>query len=104
MSFEAMETLAAVEETVKRMHADAAAASKQALADAVADGERMITAAIGKAEAELAELVRKADEKGRAGVQALADSNANRKAALGAKAEARAEKAAAFIVERIVNG
>ena len=104
MSFEAMETLAAVEENVRRMHADAAAASKQALADAVAAGEQLVAEAIRTAEAELAELSRKADEKGRAAVLALADSNANRKAALGAKAEARAEKAAAFIVERIVNG
>ena len=103
MSFEAMETLAAAEETVRRMQADAAVAAKQSLARAGEEGEQMIADALKKAESELAELGRQADEKAKASVLALAENNENRKAAMRAHAEARADKAAAFIVERIVN-
>ena len=104
MSFEAMETLAAAEETVRRMLADAAADAKQKLADARSQGEQMVADALKKADDELAELTRQADAKAKEDVLELAGSNENRKAALRARAEARADKAAAFIVERIVNG
>ena len=104
MSFEAMETLAAAEETVRRMLADAAAASKQSIANARNEGEQILADALKSAESELAERNRQADAKAKADVLELAGNNENRKAALRARAEARADKAAAFIVERIVNG
>lgn len=103
MSFEAMETLAAAEEKVRQMLADAATASKQRIADARSEGERILADALKGAENELAELNRQADAKAKADVMELAGNNENRKAALRARAEARADKAAAFIVERIVS-
>lgn len=103
VSFEAMETLAAAEETVRRMLADASAEAKQRIADARSAGERTVADALKNAENELADLNRQADAKAKADVLELASSNENRKAALQARADARADQAAAFIVERIVN-
>ena len=103
MSLEAMETLAAAEEQVRRMRADAAAAAKQRVADAREAGEQMIADAIKKSSEEVAELARQSDEKAKADAVELAGSNENRKAVLRAKAESRAEQAVSLIVERIVN-
>lgn len=104
MSLEAMETLAAAEDLVQQLRYDAAAQAKQALAEAQTKGEQLISDAVRKAETELEELNRQTDEKAKAEAAALADSNENRKAVLFARAEARADKAAAFLVERIGGG
>ena len=104
MSREAMETLAASEERVRRMRADAAAAAKQSIADARENGERLIAEAIRKSAEEIGELTRQADEKAKADAMELAGNNENRKAVLRAKAESRAGQAVDLIVERIVNG
>ena len=103
MSREAMETLAASEELVRRMRADAAAAAKQSVADARADGEKRIAEAIRKASEEVSQLAKQADEKAKADAMSLADNNENRKAVMRAKAESRAKQAVDLIVERIVN-
>ena len=103
MSFEALETLAQAEETVRRMQADAALRAKQSLAAAREEGEQMLADALKNADRELAELNRNADEKAKADLSELAANYENRKAAMRAHAEARSERAAAFIVERIVN-
>lgn len=103
MSLEAMETLAAAEEKVRRMRADAAAAAKQSIADARAEGEQRIADAIKKSAEEIDALTKQSDEKARADALELAGSNENRKAVLRAKAESRAEQAVSLIVERIVN-
>ena len=103
MSLEAMETLAAAEEKVRRMRADATAAAKQSIADARAEGEQRIADAIKKSAEEIAALAKQSDEKARADALELAGNNENRKAALRAKAESRAEQAVSLIVERIVN-
>ena len=104
MSREAMETLAASEELVRRMRADAAAAAKQSIADARESGEKLIAEAIRKSADEISELAKKSDEKAKAEALDLAGSNENRKAVMRAKAEGKAEQAVALIVERIVNG
>ena len=104
MSLEAMETLAASEENVRRMRADAAAAAKQRIADARESGERLIAEAIQKSAEEIRELDRQSDERAKAEALELAGSNENRKAVMRARAESRAEQAVALIVERIVNG
>ena len=54
--------------------------------------------------AELAELRSKSDEKAKEDALELASDTENRKAAMRARADARLEKAAALIVERVVNG
>jgi vacuolar-type H+-ATPase subunit H len=98
-----METLAAAEEQVRRMRADAAAAAKQSIAEARESGEQLIAEAIRKSAEEIGELARQSDEKAKAEALDLAGNNENRKAAMRAKAEAKAEQAVALIVERIVN-
>ena len=103
MSREAMETLAASEEMVRRMRADAAAAAKQSIADARENGEKLIAEAVRKSAEEIAELSRKSDEKAKADALELAGSNENRKAVMRAKAESKAQQAIDLIVERIVN-
>ena len=103
MSREALETLAASEELVRRRRADAAAAAKQRGAVARADGEKRIAEAIRRASEEVSQLSKQADEKAKADAMALADNNENRKAVMRAKAESRAKQAVDLIVERIVN-
>ena len=103
MSREAMETLAASEELVRRMRADAAAAAKQSIADARENGEKLIAEAVRKSAEEIAELSRQSDEKAKANAMELAGSNENRKAVMRAKAESKAQQAVDLIVERIVN-
>ena len=103
MSLEAMETLAAAEENVRRMRADAAAAAKQRIADAREAGEQLIADAVKKSAEEIAELARQSDEKAKADALELAGTNENRKAVMRAKAETRAAQAVDLIVERIVN-
>jgi len=103
VSLEAMETLAAAEENVRRMRADAAAAAKQSIADAREKGEQLIADAIRRSTEEIAELARQSDEKAKADAVELAGSNENRKAVMRAKAESKASQAVDLIVERIVN-
>ncbi len=103
MSLEAMETLAASEERVRRMRADAAAAAKQSIADARESGEKLIAEAISKSAEEIDALAKQSDEKAKADALELAGSNENRKAVMRAKAESRARQAVSLIVERIVN-
>ena len=104
MSLEAMETLAAAEENVRRMRADAAAAAKQSIADAREAGEKLIADAIKKSAEEIAELAKQSDEKAKADAIDLAGTNENRKAVMRAKAETKAAQAVDLIIERIVNG
>mgnify|MGYP000569766309 CR=1 FL=1 len=59
---------------------------------------------VAKRDAELAELRAKSDEKAKEDARQLASDTENRKAAMRARADARLEKAAALIVERVVNG
>ena len=61
-------------------------------------------AARKKAAAEVKELRSKSDEKAKADAMALASDTENKKAAMRARADARMDKAAALIVERVVNG
>lgn len=103
MSLDAMETLAAAEETVRRMRSDAAAAAKQSIADAREAGERLIADAVKKSAEEIEALARQSDEKAKADALQLASSNENRKAVMRAKAESKAQQAVDLIVERIVN-
>ena len=98
-----METLAAAEENVRRMRADAAAAAKQSIADAREKGERLIAEAIRKSTEEIGELARQSDEKAKADAMELAGTNENRKAVMRAKAESKSAQAVGLIVERIVN-
>ena len=73
------------------------------IAEAENAGKASIEAAIARAEGEIAELRVKAAEKERVESEALAKELSTKKAVLLAKAEAKLEKAASLVVERIVN-
>ena len=103
MSFEAITEITRAETDAKAAVASAEAKARQMLADAENAGKASMEAARAKAEGELAELRRLADEKALTEAGSLSNSMENKKAALRVKAEAKLEKAAALVVERIVN-
>ena len=103
MSHEAIAAITGTEEKVRQMKADALAEAKRSVAQAQALGEDAIASAIKKADAEIAELMKKAEDKATADASGLAQSTENKKAAMRAKADVRLDKAAELIVERIVN-
>ena len=104
MSFEAITAISAAEEKARQMKAEALAAAKAGEAAAVEEGKLTMEAARKKAESEVRELRAKSDEKAKQDAVALASDTENRKAAMRARADARMDKAAALIVERVVNG
>ena len=104
MSLEAMETLAAVEERLKKQRADAAAAAKQAVLDAQNRGESLIAEARKKANDEISVLRGKTDTKAQAEAKELAEQSKRSRETLRAQAKKKEEEAVSFVVERIVNG
>ena len=104
MYLESIVTVSETENRMRQMKADAALAAKKQAAEAKADGEAMVADAVKKAEAEILQLQRSADDAAMVAARALADSNENKKAVMRAAAEARMDKAVELIVERIVNG
>ena len=103
MSFEAIYNIAQAEAEGKAAVAAAEQKAKGLIAEAESAGKASVEAAIAKAEGELAELRVKAAEKQRAEALRLADELETKKAVLLAKAEAKLDKAASLVVERIVN-
>lgn len=102
MSLEAITSITEAEESARRIRAEAAAAARKAAADARERGEQRIAEAAKKAEAEVEELAEKTRAQAQADADELAQSTENKKAAMRAHAEARLDKAANLIVERIV--
>lgn len=103
MSFEAITGIAQAENEAKAIVADAEAKAKQMVSDAESTGKAAVEAAVARAESELKELRRQADEQAMDEAGGLSGDVETKKAVLRAKAEARLEKAAALVVERIVN-
>jgi len=104
MSLDALASISRAEENARQIRNNAAAEAKKQLRQAELAGQEAVQAARDKAEAELTELRRKADEKAKADAVQLAENTENKKAALRARAESRLDQAAMLIVERIVNG
>lgn len=104
MSLKALETIALAEEKARQIRAAAAAEAKKSVEEAEAAVELLIGAAEVKADGEIRELVRRADEKAREDAGALAASTRNRQAAMQAHADRIMDSVAGKIVERIVNG
>ena len=102
MSFEAINSVVQAENEAKAAVAAAEAKAKQMLSDAQAAGRAAVEAAGDKADSALAELRRKADEEAMAKAAELSRDVENKKAALRARAEARLDRAASLVVERIV--
>lgn len=104
MSLEALDTIALAEEKARQIRAAAGTEANKILRQAEEDVTVMVAAAEGKAEDEIRELMRKADEKAKEDAAVLASTTRNRQAAMRAHAEQKMEKVAQGIVERIVNG
>ena len=104
MSLEAMETLSAVEERLKKQKADAAAAARTEAARAREQGEQLLAQARKKADDEIAELQRQTDGKAKEAADKLSAASRDDREALRQRAQTKEEEAISFIVERIVNG
>ena len=104
ISFEAITAIEQAEAQARQLKAEALAAAKAAEAAAVEEGKLAMEAARKKAESEVKELRAKSDDKAKQDAVALASDTENKKAAMRARADARMDKAAALIVERVVNG
>ncbi len=104
MSREAITILTELEDSIRQRRADAAAASKTAVAAVQAEGEKLVQDAAAKADSEISALRRKTEDTAREQARMKAEQLENRKAALKARADTQSAKAVALIVERIVNG
>ena len=104
MSQEAVMTLTALEETIRRRRADAVATGRDAVATAKAEGERLLTETVQKAEREIAALRRQTEAAAMTAAQAVAQQVDAQKAELRSRAEAKNTTAIGLIMERIVNG
>jgi len=104
MSLEAMDAIALAEEKARQIKAGAAQDAKKALKEAEQALQIALGAAEARAEEELRDLMRKADEKAREDAQVLASNTRNRKAAMKARAERKMDEAVALVMERIVKG
>ena len=104
MALEALETIALAEEKARQIRSAAGTDAKKALREAEDAVAAMIAAAEEKADGEIREMTRKADEKAKEDAAVLASSTRNREATMKAHAERKMEEVADRIVERIVNG
>lgn len=104
MSLEAMDAIALAEEKARQIKLSAAQDAKKSIQQAQDAAKIAIAAAEGKADAEVRELKRKADEKATEDAQVLASNTRNRRAAMKARAEKKLDEAVSLVVERIVKG
>ena len=102
MSFEAINSVVQAEAEANAAVAAAEAKARQMVSDAQAAGRAAVEAAGDKADSTLAELRRKADEDAMGKAAILSRQTEIKKTALRARAEARLDKAASLVVERIV--
>jgi len=95
-------TLLEAEEAAKRLLDEARLRAEEQIEDAIHTGRAKVEEASAKAEAEVADLMRTVQQKAQESASGLVSNMENKKAAIGARAEAAMHKAAALIVERIV--
>lgn len=103
MSLEAIASVTAAENEAKAALQAAEVKARQRLADTEATGRAAMEAAAAKADSELRELRRKAEERYQNEAGEQAKTLEGRKAALRAQAEGKLDQAVTLIVERIVN-
>lgn len=102
MSLEAIDSVLQAEKEARAAVAAAEAKARQMVSDAQAAGRAALEAAGDKADSTLAELRRRTDDETMKKVSELSHDTDIRKTTMRARAEARLEKAAALVVERIV--
>lgn len=104
MSLEALDTIALAEEKARQIRAAAGTEAKKMLREAEEHVAALVAEAEAKADAEVREMSRKANEKAKADAETLASNTRNREAAMKAHADRRMDEVVTGIVERIVNG
>lgn len=104
MSYEAINDITKAEAEARISIAAAEQRAKQMCLDAESAGKEAVDAAVKKAETELTELNRQIDLRIKAYAEELAQELEKEKSALRNRADIRSEKAAAYIVERIMVG
>jgi vacuolar-type H+-ATPase subunit H len=102
MSLEVVKSISEAEETARQAKAAAQLGAKAAIAETEKTGQKTVTEAISRAEEEVNNLFRTADEKAAEHALALKSSTSNRQAAIQAAAGSKLDQAALLIVERIV--
>ena len=103
MSLEAIKSISAAEDEARQAKLHAHEKAQEMIELAKATGKESVASMIQRAETEIAQLKRTADQQAAQQAVELASKTANRQATLRARAEGRIEKAARLIVERIVN-
>jgi|GEM_PF-1215863 len=103
MFHEAIQQVSEAEAAAKALIQEATEAAQKALAEAEATGFEKVRVAVAKGESECADMMQEAEEQAVHEVTELASNTENKKAALGARAEAARSRAVDFIVGRIVD-
>lgn len=104
MYLESIVTLSEKEAALKQKCEDDALLAKKTVTDTKAAGEQRIRDAAARADAEVKQMMQEVNARATKAIQEKASGTENAKAVLRARAERNADKAAALIVERIVNG
>ena len=104
MSLGAIEIICQTEEAVEKLKAEALANAKRAVEKAEEEGKAALKQLESRIRAELKEKNEQAQRKARAEIDVITRETDLKKAELVSKAESRLDKAAEYIVERIVNG
>jgi vacuolar-type H+-ATPase subunit H len=103
LSLEAIKSISEAEDEARQAKLRAQQNARVMAEDAEKAGKDAVASSIARAESEIAEFLRAADQKAAEQAVELASTTANRQATLRARAESRTDKAAALIIERIVN-
>ena len=101
---EAIQPVREAEEVARAMRGEAIRAAEGAVEEAKTTGEARVREAVQKAETERAGMLREAEEGAKKQAGELASNLENKKAALGARADASMARAVEMIIGRIVNG
>ena len=103
MPADAIKSIGAAEEEARQACIRAREKAAQSVAEAEKAGRSAVASTLVRVESEIADLKRLSEQKATEQAVELASKSANRQATLRARAEARLPKAAALIVERILN-
>jgi V/A-type H+-transporting ATPase subunit G/H len=103
LSLEAIKCISEAEEEARQAKLRAQQNARASVEEAEKAGKEAVSSSQARADTEIAELLRMADQKAAEQAVELASTTANRQATLRARAGSRLDKAAAYIIERIVD-
>lgn len=104
MSLDAIKKINETEEKMRALKSQAEAEAKSAAETAKSKGEAAVRASIEQGNKEVLELFKNTEAKARKLTEELMSKTENKKAVIMAHAEANLDRAATYIIERIVKG